>query len=152
MIEILVVVAIVGVLAAIMLVALGGAHDKARDSARKAEVSSFGRFLTLGCYVPDAGAGDYDLAEIIAELRVKYPQYSQQLSRVPQDPKGGGGDFDQVSLRSRDYRQMRAVLEFRGRSASDAHHYRNCYGWRRNRYFPCSDGWLERFKNIFSVF
>ena len=89
LIEVLVVIAIVGIIASIMLVAFSGGRTKARDSARKAEISSFGRFLTLGCYTPDAGIGDYDLAQVVAELRIKYPQYAQQLSRAPRDPKGG---------------------------------------------------------------
>jgi prepilin-type N-terminal cleavage/methylation domain-containing protein len=89
LIEVLVVIAILGVLAAIMLVAFGGAKDKARDTQRKAEVSQFGRLLTLGCFTPDAGPGEYDLTTIVEELRIKYPQYSQALSNIPIDPLTG---------------------------------------------------------------
>src|ERR1700704_5600293 len=89
LIEILVVIAIIGVLASILFVAFGGAKDKVRDAARKSEVSQFGRFLTLGCYTPDAGPGEYDLVPLAAELASKYPQYAQMTSNVPKDPKSG---------------------------------------------------------------
>src|SRR5262245_43282335 len=89
LVEVIIAIAIVSVVATIMIVGFSGGRSKARDAARKSEIASFGRFLTLGCYVPDAGIGDYDLALIVAELRTKYPQYAQQLSRVPRDPKGG---------------------------------------------------------------
>ncbi len=89
LIEILVVVAIIGVLASVLFLAFGGAKDKARDAQRKAEVSQYGRFLTLGCYTPEAGPGEYDLMQIASELQSKYPQYAQMLERVPTDPKTG---------------------------------------------------------------
>ena len=89
LIEILVVIAIIGILAAIMLTAFGGARDQARDGKRKAEVSQFGRLLTLGCYTTDAGPGEYDLLPVAAEIAAKNPQYAQALSNVPKDPKSG---------------------------------------------------------------
>jgi len=89
LIEILVVVAIIGILASIMFVAFGGAKDKARDAARKSEIAQFGRFLTLGCYTPNAGPGEYDLVPLAAELAAKYPQYAQMTANVPKDPKSG---------------------------------------------------------------
>jgi prepilin-type N-terminal cleavage/methylation domain-containing protein len=87
--EILMVIAIIGILAAVVLASLGSAKDKARDAKRKAEVSQVGRLLTFSCYTPTAGAGDYDLADVAAELAAKYPQYASQLANVPQDPLTG---------------------------------------------------------------
>lgn len=90
LIEILAVVAIIGLLATLFGVALADASRKARDVARKAAVSQIGRFLSSGsCFMPAAGAGDYDIAEVIPEVATQFPQYAQYLSSVPKDPKGG---------------------------------------------------------------
>ena len=89
LIETLVVMAIIGIIASIIMVSLVGARNKARDVKRKAELSQIGRFLVLSCYLPDAGAGDYDLMSIAQELIVKNPQYSQYISAIPRDPKTG---------------------------------------------------------------
>ena len=88
--EILVVIAIIGLLGSIVFVALGTVRIKARDTKRKADLSQMGRLvLSSNCYLPDSGAGDYDLKELVAELTVKYPQYAQFASSLPVDPKTG---------------------------------------------------------------
>ncbi len=73
LIEILVVIVIIGVLATIAFVYLGGATVKARDVKRMSDLNQIGRFLSFGCLVPEAGAGEYDLNDLIEEYKIKYP-------------------------------------------------------------------------------
>ena len=89
LLEILIVVAIIGILSGIILVSLGGARGRARDSKRKTEIAQIGRFLTLSSYLPDGGEGEYDLIPLAEEILNKYPQHQKYLSNVPQDPKTG---------------------------------------------------------------
>lgn len=89
LIEILIVVSIIAVLAAVVLLAVLPARNTARDARRKADVSQIGRFLTAGCYVPTGGSGDYDLADVLTELKQKYPQYANYITQTPRDPAKG---------------------------------------------------------------
>jgi prepilin-type N-terminal cleavage/methylation domain-containing protein len=89
MVEILVVIAIIGILASVMFVAFSGVRDKARDVKRKAELSQIGQFLMMSCYMPDAGAGEYDLVLLAQEILNKNPQYASYLKSVPRDPRSG---------------------------------------------------------------
>lgn len=90
LVEILVVMGIIGLLASVVLVATSGARKKARDVKRKTDLVQMGRFLySSSCYVPNAGAGDYDLADLVPELTAKYPQLAQFSSMLPKDPKTG---------------------------------------------------------------
>jgi len=68
LLELLIVVAIIGILSIIVLVAINPARAKARDAKRKAEISSIGRLITASCYLPAAGPGEYDIADLIAEF------------------------------------------------------------------------------------
>lgn len=88
LIEILVVIAIIGILAAIVMVALGGARSGALDARRKAELAQIGRILKTNCFTPTAGPGDYDLIPIITELKAKYPQYAGSIPTL-KDPSSG---------------------------------------------------------------
>ncbi|MDZ4229505.1 MAG: type II secretion system protein, partial [Candidatus Veblenbacteria bacterium] len=89
LIELIVVIAIIGILASLAFVYLGGARDKARDTKRKADLAQIGRFLSLSCYLPEAGAGEYDLADLASELVAHNPQYQSLLNNIPKDPKLG---------------------------------------------------------------
>ncbi len=92
LIELLVVVAIIGVLSTIVLSAVISAREKARDVKRKAEISGIGRLITASCYVPSAGVGEYDVALLVAEFVAAYPQYANYASQVPKDPSASGAD------------------------------------------------------------
>ena len=93
LIEILVVVAIIGVLAAIISVAVGSIRTKARDTVRKADITQMGKILSISCYLPTGGGGEYDLADLFAELQTTYPQLAQLYKRIPHDP-GPGTDTE----------------------------------------------------------
>ena len=85
LIELLVVIAIIGILSSVIL-AVSGVRMKSRDVKRKAEISGAGKLLTASCYVPNAGAGEYDIADLITEFISSNPQYASYISQVPKDP------------------------------------------------------------------
>ncbi len=109
LVEMLVTLAVIGLLATFVMAAVTDAYKKGRDAARKQAVSSVGRFLAgAGCYVPDAGPGDYDLGDVFGEFIAKNPQAAQFVSSPPKDPKGG---TDQVT-------KYRYVVSADGQSCS----------------------------------
>ena len=89
LIETLIVVAIIGILAVVVISALSSGTDRARDAKRKTDITQIGRFLATSCYVPNAGVGEYDIADLVSELSVKYSQYAKFISQIPQDPSTG---------------------------------------------------------------
>jgi prepilin-type N-terminal cleavage/methylation domain-containing protein len=92
LIELLITIAVIGLMASIVFLALGSARVKSRDTKRKADLSQLGQILYSGsCYTPNAGAGDYDIADLLPELKTKYPQYAQYSFLMPKDPKTGSG-------------------------------------------------------------
>ncbi len=90
LVELLVVIAIIGLLSSVVIIATANTRKKARDVKRKTDLAQMGRFLySSSCYVPNSGAGDYDLSDLVPELTAKYPQLSQFSSMLPKDPKTG---------------------------------------------------------------
>ncbi|MGB0757058.1 MAG: type II secretion system protein [Patescibacteria group bacterium] len=94
-IELLVTIGIIAVLATLGLVLFGSSQVESRDTKRIAEISQIGRFFSFSCYMPDGGAGEYDLADIYTELITKNPQIAKTVPRVPRDPASTN---DSVSL------------------------------------------------------
>ncbi len=92
LIEILISIAIIGLIGTITLVALGGVREKSRDTKRKNDIAQIGRFLALSCYEPTSGTGTYDLADLIDEIKIKFPQAQNFLTRAPRDPKIGNDE------------------------------------------------------------
>jgi len=89
LIEILITIAIIGLISSIVFISLSGVRKRSRDTKRKSDIAQIGRFLALACYEPNAGDGNYDLAELIDEIKIKFPQISSFLSHTPRDPKIG---------------------------------------------------------------
>lgn len=89
LIEILVTVAIIGLLATIVFLSLSSVGAKGRDAKRKSEIAQIGRFLSLSCYLPALGPGEYDLADLLNEFKIQYPQYASSLPKNIKDPKIG---------------------------------------------------------------
>ncbi len=94
LLEMLIVVAIIGILASVILNAVGTVRGKARDVKRKAEISQFGRLFGVSCYLPDAGEGVYDLKYIVDEMVSKNADYAKYVSQMPRDPSTEDGDTE----------------------------------------------------------
>lgn len=89
LIEIMVVIIIIGLLSTIAIVALSGARLKARDAKRKSDLNTIGRILSVSCYLPVSGGGEYDLSDLINELFITKPELKQYLKEAPIDPLSG---------------------------------------------------------------
>ncbi|MEW6611016.1 MAG: type II secretion system protein [Patescibacteria group bacterium] len=77
LVELLVVIGIIGVLAAVGFMTLGRTTVKARDSIRKAELGQMGKYLgsagtNISQYIPPEAPTEGDLFELITVLEAKY--------------------------------------------------------------------------------
>jgi len=88
-IELMVVATIIGLLAVMTFSYLGGARGQAKDAKRFNDLDQLGKLLSFVCPVPNAGIGEYDLGQVIAELKIKYPQYADSVPDNIYDPKTG---------------------------------------------------------------
>lgn len=95
LLELLIVVAIIGLLAAIVVVALNGAREGGRDGGRKTQVQEFIKALELyysdnGVYPAPGGTPSYpvDFASVESEL-----SGSGYLRAIPEDPLYGDAGY-----------------------------------------------------------
>lgn len=90
LVELLVAVAVIGMLASVVAVAVLPARRKARDAARIAEMNQMGRFLlAISCYAPSTGPGDYDLQALYRDLVTANPNVATYIKEAPRDPRSG---------------------------------------------------------------
>ena len=88
LIELLIVLGIIVILMTAVTLIVLPLRSKANDARRKSDIAQAGKVLILRCYIPDAGAGDYDLVPLVDELLAKYPNSAFTL-RAPRDPARG---------------------------------------------------------------
>jgi len=71
-------------------ISLASSKYQMRDSIRKADLAQIGRVMVIkDCFVPKSGAGEYDILDIIGELKTKHPEYVKALPKVIGDPQLG---------------------------------------------------------------
>ncbi len=118
LIEMLVVVAIIGVLSTVVMFAVSTVTKKGRDAKRKATVSQIGRFFAgETCFMPESGPGQYDIADLWIEIQAKNPQYAQFLAAIPYDPlarTSGTSRYGYTVSQDGDACALYANLEFGG--------------------------------------
>jgi len=90
LVELLITIAIIGLLASFVTVSLGGARSKARDTKRRSDLSQIGRLLyATSCLLPSTGAGDYDLVDLFTDLVAQDAKYAKYANALPKDPRLG---------------------------------------------------------------
>lgn len=101
-VELLIVIVVIAILAAISIVAFSGIQERARDSRREAAVNTITRALEMyhldnGGY-PDCAGGTYQAGGTRSSCFTTSPAFINALSpeyiaEVPQDPTGGDSRF-----------------------------------------------------------
>ena len=86
-IEIVVTLCLIVVLLIISAFSLNKSKQKTRDEKRKTDITQIGRLMTKGCYLPARGAGEYDTAEIIEEIKKMDPNQASYLMGDLRDPE-----------------------------------------------------------------
>jgi prepilin-type N-terminal cleavage/methylation domain-containing protein len=85
--EMMVTIAIIGILSTIVMLAVTTVTKRGRDAKRKSTVSQIGRFFAgENCFMPESGPGQYDVADLWLEIQSDNPQYAQFLATIPYDP------------------------------------------------------------------
>ncbi len=95
-VELLIVIVVIGILAAITIVAYSGVQQKARDAARTSDIKQVQKAIDL--YYVDSGnypslgvdGSGYDIGNLSAVLVPKY------LVKLPTDPQTGAANYQYV--------------------------------------------------------
>lgn len=104
-VELLIVIVVIGILAAITIVAYNGVQGRARDSSRQSGMNTIEKALGLyfvdnggyptcsnTVYQPGAAASGCDVTALTSSLVPKY------ISSLPKDPKNSGNDVYQYGF------------------------------------------------------
>jgi type II secretory pathway pseudopilin PulG len=89
-IEITVTLALVLLLLVISAFSLNKSKQKTRDQKRKTDVSQIGRLMIKQCFLPAKGGGEYDISQIIEQLKKHDPQQARYLIGDLKDPSAKG--------------------------------------------------------------
>lgn len=103
-VELLIVIVVIGILAAITIVAYNGVQQRARDAERRSEMASVEKALQMyfidnasyptcsnTVYVPGTASGSCHLSSIASSLVPKY------MNSLPTDPLNSGNDVYQYA-------------------------------------------------------
>lgn len=88
-IEVVVIIALVGVMMAVAFLSVQANEKKSRDTERISDIAQIGRFFYKECYLPKNGGGEYDLAQVLDKLLEKFPGQKKYLQGDLFDPKSG---------------------------------------------------------------
>ncbi len=92
MVESVVVVALIVAIVVISWLALDQSKKQKKDTYRKSHISQISRFFSKECYLPEDGAGEYEVSEIIGKLKENNPGMARLIVSDLWDPAKGSAE------------------------------------------------------------